>query len=1036
MSYSLLEALRELNEDTWSEAASEIYSPDHFQIIKNIADKTRKGKNYIEYIKQNYDSKYTDPRSFVSKAALNNLNSIENMLADCCKNALPEKKYEDKFNDRFTIIKTNSKSELKYYGEGSWCCVCGRVRANSEAVRKGEYKAGDFVPGRSEHFLKHYYKDKNYSYYWYIVIDNDNQKKYYIGIDRSDGHVVEFRDKYDREVSVNQLPELNELKDYITKDFNKFKTSSKYKEIILESTKPYDPNAELDASNRYYADDSDYFSHTTETFAALVGILNKLDTRDLDNIKQNSFNLNVGRNGTVSITNQFIVGTDGKRLFPAPILRNPDKFKFGIVFKKDVLDGIDLENYDDFLNYWNHFDTEFDPTNQPKVKGSGYLRIVWIARTEDKAYLKIFMWPGILEISVDSYNKIKNYIRMQTDKSDSVKNLTGWNWKPNNIALGIESVSRGGNLQPSDFIEGCCYANGSSGPAITNLPEYKWEASDSRREEFIELTDKLNSFKNNLNKESKYYNEIIDILTLNKNVLYKTDLDNLIKGITKLIENNYMTEFNKSELLNIKKEAEAICNKLIANQRKRKNELTSKSGKEDKIRIFHVYLDNKQTKEIFDNFQVWENEQRANSSINFNDDSVVELCFPQYITFLDKKENVKHELNLMDTVNNNKLSDSESFNKLLNLLYRYLNNHQSIQLTFYDNKTLTKQSKENEKIVYVKQSNNNLWTWKRTLQYPTSNQINPNDYTSTTTTWKFESDKKDNADKALQLARECHWDYRKWNALLKYYKIITTKNNRTDSEVQYIPSRDTWTFHKSISNPTEEQINPTSYKNNITIWSFTNKDDKLVDKALQLAKDCNWNFKEWQKLLADNNMIGKTEDYPNVKYNAAIKKYVYNKIIRNPAPEQINPNSSPNSSYKDITTTWYFANKNEEKVKEASDLAKSINWRSYSEWQELLQKNNIANNALVKKVQINHNRIKDSYYFNKVFADPSKEQINPNQYYPAKNTTRWVYQNKDIKIVKKSLQLAQDCNWNYEKWVNLLKQNDLPAPRTQKKNKA
>ena len=318
MSYSLLEAWRELNEDTWSEAASEIYSPDHFQIIKNIADKTRKGKNYIEYIKQNYDSKYTDPRSFVSKAALNNLNGIENMLADCCKNALPEKKYEDKFNDRFTIIKTNSKSELKYYGEGSWCCVCGRVRANSEAVRKGEYKAGDFVPGRSEYFLKHYYKDKNYSYYWYIVIDNDTQKKYYIGIDRSDGHVVEFRDKYDREVSVNQLPELNELKDYITSDFNKFKNSPKYKEIILEATRPFD---------------SEYFSHTTETFSALVGILNKLDTRDLNNIKQNDFNLNVGRNGTVSITNQFIVDSTGKRLFPGPILRNPDKFKFGRYYR-------------------------------------------------------------------------------------------------------------------------------------------------------------------------------------------------------------------------------------------------------------------------------------------------------------------------------------------------------------------------------------------------------------------------------------------------------------------------------------------------------------------------------------------------------------------------------------------------------------------------------------------------------------------------------------------------------------------------------
>ncbi len=766
LSYSLLEALRELDEDAWSATASEIYPPNYFQIIKEIADKTRNGKNYIEYIKQNYDSKYVDPRSFVSKAAFNNLEDINNMLADCYQNALPNKKYEDTFNDKFTIIKTNSKSELKHYGEGSWCCVCGRVRANSQSVRNGEANAGDFIPGRSEYFLKHYYKEKNYSYYWYIVIDNDTNEKYYIGIDRTDGHVVEFRNKYDREVTVNQLPELNELKDYITNDFNKFKTSPKYKEIILEATRPFDPNYELDSSDRYYADDSEYFSHTTETFSALVGILNKLDTRDLNNIKQNDFNLNVGRNGTVSITNQFIVDSTGKRLFPGPILRNPDKFKFGIVFSKDSLKNIDLEDYHDFLNYWNNFDTNFDPTNQPNVKGYSYLRINWIARTKDKAYLKIYMWPGILEISVDSYNKIKNYLRMQSESSLSSKKLNGWDWKPNSLALGMESVLRGGKLKPSDFIEGCSYGN-SAGPAITNLPVHKWQALDRNEYKFNEVYQELDKFKNSLDRNSKNYNKIITELNLNKNVLYKVDLKNLYKQIINLNKNNYfedLTTEQKNEILNIANKAHELSANLALTQRNRTNKLNTEYGKNNKFRMFHVYLDANQTKEIFDNFQVSEKEKRAKSGINFNDNSVVELCLPDYYTLLDKQEATKYNLNLLDIIKNKKFTKSDNFNKLLNLLYEYLDKNTNIDVTFYDSKTLQSLS-DIERKKYINIINNKNKKEKQ-----------KNDYKSDGTVYQI---KLDNSSFKVRLYPGVNTNY---TDVVNFVKYLVDNNQMKDGD--------------------------------------------------------------------------------------------------------------------------------------------------------------------------------------------------------------------------------------------------------------
>lgn len=227
-----------------------------------------------------------------------------------------------------------------------------------------------------------------------------------------------------------------------------------------------------------------------------------------------------------------------------------------------------------------------------------------------------------------------------------------------------------------------------------------------------------------------------------------------------------------------------------------------------------------------------------------------------------------------------------------------------------------------------------------------------------------------------------------------------------------------WSMQKEIWYPNKNQINPNSYKDNYTTWSFSSNSKQEVEKAFYLAKQCGWNYNKWVQLLKDNNLLSAKNRHSEKEVKVDSKgRWYFQRSISNPTKEQINP-----ESYKDNRTTWSYMSTNKEKVTKALDLAKESNW-NFTEWLDLLKQNNLER-KVDKKSDVRQNS-KGYWTFSRTFTHPKDFEINPNSYYKDQDRTIWHFTSKNKEKVEKAFELANECNWNYPKWLELLKDNSL-----------
>ena len=227
-----------------------------------------------------------------------------------------------------------------------------------------------------------------------------------------------------------------------------------------------------------------------------------------------------------------------------------------------------------------------------------------------------------------------------------------------------------------------------------------------------------------------------------------------------------------------------------------------------------------------------------------------------------------------------------------------------------------------------------------------------------------------------------------------------------------------WIMNKNIHNPNKDQINPKSYINNVTTWSYSSTSEQNARKALSLADQCAWNYNKWVQLMRDNNLYTPKHGNGEIEVRQTSSgAWVFDTTIRNPEKWQINPNS-----YHNNVTRWRFQDKSKEKVKKVLEFAKKCNW-NYEKWNEY--KNSLPNEIKIPRVRPLIIRGCNYWVFEKAFVNPEESRINYKNYNKNKNMTTWKFASKNKSDVEKALQLAVDCNWNYSEWEKLLKDNGL-----------